>query len=316
MSIQRYRQIEPVELSTIDRYIPAGMTVALVGQDPVLFVDLDISDDAGKDDLDQYMVTLGWVFVETDPTSPRPTLAEEFQAPVIQMDLTAPPGGPTAGDRYIVAAVGTGDWAGHDNEIAEWDGAAWLFTVPAEGSSTWVKAEKAYQDFDGTGAWEPGSPQELAVFNAADGILTAATPPTVALRNEREMLAYPNAVTSTAYFTGVVPRNYVASGPLRAKVFWVAATATSGDVRWSVAVERLEPGGPNVDSDNFGGNELINSTTAVNGEINLAVIDFTNAEADGINAGNALRIRVRRMGSSPGDTMTGDAQVMRVVLVQ
>jgi hypothetical protein len=316
MSIQRYRQIEPVELSTIDRYIPAGMTVALVGQDPVLFVDLDLSDDAGKDDLDQYMVTLGWVFVETDPTSPRPTLAAEFQGPVIQMDLTAPPGGPTAGDRYIVATGGTGDWAGHDNEIAEWDGAAWLFTAPAEGMSTWDKSEKAYQDFDGASDWEPGSPQELAVFSAADGILTATSAPTAVTRNDREMLAYPDSATSTAYFTGVAPRNYVVTGPLRAKVFWVAATATSGDVRWSVAFERLDTGGPNVDSDNFGGNELVNATTAVNGEINLAVIPFTNAEADGIKAGNALRIRVRRMGSSPGDTMTGDAQVMRVVIVQ
>jgi hypothetical protein len=130
------------------------------------------------------------------------------------------------------------------------------------------------------------------------------------------MLAYPNATAATAYFTGVVPRNYVTTGPLRAKIFWVAATATSGDVRWSVAFERLEPGGPNVDSDNFGGNELVNATTAVNGEINAAIIPFTNVEADAIKPGNAFRIRVRRMGGAPGDTMTGDAQVMRVVIVQ
>lgn len=316
MSIQRYRQIEPVEVSTIDKYIPTGMTVTLVGQDPVLFVDLNLSDDAGKDDLDQYMVTLGWVFVETNPTSPRPTLAPEFQPSVIQQDLTTPPGSPTTGDRYIVAPTGTGAWVGHDNEIAEWDGTQWLFTAPVEGASAWDKAEKAYQDFDGASDWEPGSPQELAAFNASDAVLTATIPPTQTLRNEREMLAYPNAVIASAYFTSAVPRNYVPSGPLRAKIFWVAATATSGDVRWSVAIERLEPGGPNVDSDNFGGNELINSTTAINGEINLAIISFTNAEADGIKAGNAMRIRVRRMGGAPGDTMTGDAQVMRVVIVQ
>lgn len=40
----------------------------------------------------------------------------------------APPSGPTNGDRYIVGA-GSGDWAGHDNEIARYieDGDYWHF---------------------------------------------------------------------------------------------------------------------------------------------------------------------------------------------
>jgi len=41
---------------------------------------------------------------------------------------------PSLGDRYLVAGTGTNAFATHDNTIAEWDGAAWVFTVPTTGT--------------------------------------------------------------------------------------------------------------------------------------------------------------------------------------
>lgn len=54
------------------------------------------------------------------------------QTCVIAMDLTAPPGSPGDGDKYIVAAGGTGDWAGMDNYLAEYvaEGDRWDFFEP------------------------------------------------------------------------------------------------------------------------------------------------------------------------------------------
>lgn len=46
---------------------------------------------------------------------------------------TTPPGSPTTGDMYIVQAAGTGEWAGHDDEIAKFDGADWVFSVCVNG---------------------------------------------------------------------------------------------------------------------------------------------------------------------------------------
>jgi len=40
-----------------------------------------------------------------------------------------PPAGPAIGDRYIVGAVPTGAWVGHENKIALWLG-AWTFIAP------------------------------------------------------------------------------------------------------------------------------------------------------------------------------------------
>lgn len=56
----------------------------------------------------------------------------EFQDSVIDR-VTAPPGLPSAGDRYLIIATATGDFAGKEDQIAEWNGSAWVYTIPAVG---------------------------------------------------------------------------------------------------------------------------------------------------------------------------------------
>jgi len=43
-----------------------------------------------------------------------------WQPPVITKTLSSPPGGTLVGDRYIVAATGSGPWTGHTGDIAEY----------------------------------------------------------------------------------------------------------------------------------------------------------------------------------------------------
>ena len=54
---------------------------------------------------------------------------------VIEVAQSEDPSGysPSTGDRYLSINC-IGDWLGHDDEIAEWDGAAWIFETPAVGS--------------------------------------------------------------------------------------------------------------------------------------------------------------------------------------
>ena len=73
----------------------------------------------------------------------------DWQDSVLDKDLTEPPAGPSVGDRYIVAAGATGDWSGHDNEIAEWNGSSWDFTSPSEGMCLWVEDENLNYVYDG-----------------------------------------------------------------------------------------------------------------------------------------------------------------------
>jgi hypothetical protein len=68
--------------------------------------------------------------------------------------LSAPPGAPADGDRYIVAAGATGAWLGRDHQIAAWSGGAWTFHAPREGWLAWVQDEDVCLSFDGAG-WVP-----------------------------------------------------------------------------------------------------------------------------------------------------------------
>lgn len=74
----------------------------------------------------------------------------DWQDSVLDKDLTAPPGSPSTGDRYIVASPATGAWSGHEDDIAEWNGASWDFTTPNEGFACEVEDEDSVYYFNGT----------------------------------------------------------------------------------------------------------------------------------------------------------------------
>ena len=82
------------------------------------------------------------------------------QLSVLDRDLTAPPGSPADGDRYIVASGGTGDWAGWDQNVALWTDGAWLRLPPRTGWRAWVEDEDLLLVYDGT-SWVGTTPAFL-----------------------------------------------------------------------------------------------------------------------------------------------------------
>jgi len=54
-------------------------------------------------------------------------------------ELADPPGTPATGDRYLVIATATGDWVGHEDDIAEWNGTSWDFASPNTGFAVWIE---------------------------------------------------------------------------------------------------------------------------------------------------------------------------------
>lgn len=65
------------------------------------------------------------------------------QAAVLDRTRTEPPEAPAAGACHIVGAAATGDWAGHDGEIAGWYGTAWTFISPFPGMIVHIVDEAA-----------------------------------------------------------------------------------------------------------------------------------------------------------------------------
>lgn len=67
-------------------------------------------------------------------------------------DLATPPGSPTEGDAYIVAASPTGAWTGWANRIAFKMSTAWEDITPLEGSFAYIQDEDLVYRYTGS-AW-------------------------------------------------------------------------------------------------------------------------------------------------------------------
>ena len=94
------------------------------------------------------------------------------QLSVLDRDLTAPPGSPADGDRYIVASGATGDWVGWDLNVALFTDGTWLRLPPRSGWRAWVEDEGLLVVYDGS-SWvgtTPAALQSLALL----GLGTAA----------------------------------------------------------------------------------------------------------------------------------------------
>lgn len=72
------------------------------------------------------------------------------QLAVADRTTTAPPGSPSEGDRYIVAAPATGAWSGHAGEVAAYLDGAWAYFAPQEGWLAYLADEDALAVFDGS----------------------------------------------------------------------------------------------------------------------------------------------------------------------
>ena len=68
----------------------------------------------------------------------------------ISRSVAAPPPLPAEGDRYLIAAGATGEWAGHSGQLAYVQGSGWHYMSVRAGWRVWVVAENLFMIFDGT----------------------------------------------------------------------------------------------------------------------------------------------------------------------
>ncbi|NDW05227.1 DUF2793 domain-containing protein [Jiella pacifica] len=82
---------------------------------------------------------------------------------VLDRDRTEAPAAPSAGDRHIVAAEGSGEWAGRGDAVAVWQDGAWMFLEPQPGWRAWCVTEETLL-LHGAAGWVPAAlgPEELA----------------------------------------------------------------------------------------------------------------------------------------------------------
>lgn len=127
-------------------------------------------------------------------------------------------------------------------------------------------------------------------------------------------LAYDAAADEAAFWRLDVSQ--YSSGNLTVDVFWYADTASVNDVVWGASLACITA---NTDSGDVESKALDTENTVTDSHLGttgqrLHKCSITLSNTDSIAAGDAAWLRIRRVGSSGSDTMTGDALLERVVV--
>ncbi|MEX0971534.1 MAG: DUF2793 domain-containing protein [Paracoccaceae bacterium] len=100
----------------------------------------------------------------------------------ITSQLDTPPGSPSEGDRHLVIATATGDWAGWEGSIATFIAGAWLRVQPATGWRCWDDAGKVLLVYTGA-AWQAlasEAPIDGNAYGRKDGVWVEVAPAGIA----------------------------------------------------------------------------------------------------------------------------------------
>ena len=152
----------------------------------------------------------------------------------------------------------------------------------------------------------------LLLFTPSDNVPPASNFATLDTRNLHLVLDFDASTNESAVFEGVMPQNY-AGGGVTVFIHYAMSTATSGDIDWDVAFERIGDQQLDIDSDSFAAVNSVDTTTvpATSGLVDVVSIAFTNgADMDSVVAGEAFRLKLTR--DATNDSATGDAELLAV----
>ena len=128
-------------------------------------------------------------------------------------------------------------------------------------------------------------------------------------RNGHPVLDYDDTTNEDAIFSAVMPRHY-GGGGVTVYIHYAMTTATSGDIDWDVAFERIGDQQQDIDSDGFAAANSVDNTTVpgTSGNVDIVNVTFTDgADMDSVAVGEGFRVKVTRDAAS--DTASGDAEL-------
>lgn len=149
----------------------------------------------------------------------------------------------------------------------------------------------------------------ISIFTPHHNNPPASNFATLDTRNSILVLEFDATTEESAYFTGVIDEGRLLANGITVRIWWMADTATTGNVRWGVQFEKT---GTDLDSDSFDTNAQ--ATSAANGTSGIeSVASIAITTIDSLSAGDRYRLRVYRVAAdATNDTMTGDAQLIAV----
>lgn len=106
------------------------------------------------------------------------------------------------------------------------------------------------------------------------------------------------------------------SGNLTVKVLWYGDSAIIGDVVWGASIACITPESDSTDieTDSWATESTVTDSHLGTTAQRLHTASITVSNLDSIATGDYMALRIQRLGGNGSDTMSGDAQVVGVVL--
>lgn len=222
---------------------------------------------------------------------------------VLDKDLSAPPGSPAIGARYIVGASPTGAWSSQAKSIALRTGALWRFFTPKEGWLCWVADEDKVYAYTGTiwtlyppatagqvsEIWIPASDFHESVF-VQGGAFDAGI----------YRIDFPDGADKEVIATLRLPDDFAGWNGLGWQIYIANLGTSTNPTKWRAGILPLTDGSTLVGS--FSPNyidEIVTPNTTTN---LLKVVTFSNNPANSVAAGNKVKIKISRRPTDAGDT--------------
>lgn len=236
---------------------------------------------------------------------------------VFNRTVTSPPGSPSEGHRYIVAAPATGAFAGQQNKVAAFIGSNWIFFTPSEGWRVYDQGANESLIFDGT-AWVASGLSESKLSDGSLNLLgVAATPDATNRLSVRSPGVLFNRETN--HFTLTMNKQATANNLQTILQTNFSTRAIFGLLGDDHLAFRVSPDGSSffdaLKFDNatgnatFTGNALVGNGTAAAPSLTFASDTGTGmyrvgANSLGLSAGGALRVTVSTTALTLASTLT------------
>ena len=160
------------------------------------------------------------------------------------------------------------------------------------------------------------SGETLFPFHPFNNEPPSSNPATPDLRNQHPVLDFNDTTDEEAVFSGIMPQAY-SDGGITVLIHYSATTATSGNVVWQVALERVGDQQQDVDSDDFAAFQSSGAVAvpSTSGLVDIISINFSSgAQMDSVTAGEKFRLKARRDAddTSATDSVSGDIELHAV----